>query len=113
MFSAAILGESELESGTSSGGSFWDSLGSVSKTLLSAGSNIYALQTQKDVEQLRLEQARVSAPTAPTGSTLLAPVGASMTQQPSSGFPVLPVAIGAGVLGVIYLIVSKKKGGRR
>ena len=106
MYAQAIMGEEELEQAPST---FWSSLGSVSKSLLSTGSQIYAMETQKDIEGTRLQTARLQQ--APTLSTMLKPSGIGIA-QPASSFPVLPIALGAGVLSIAYLLLTKKKGRR-
>lgn len=106
MYGQAMLGEEELGVTEKP---WYETLGAVSANLLQAGSQIYALETQKSIEQTRLEAARVRGVTA-APSTMLQPAGVAMTQPTGAGFPILPVAIGAGALGVIYLILSRKKG---
>jgi hypothetical protein len=108
MYGQAIVGEGELETPDTS---FWDTLGEASKNILQVGSQVYALQTQKDIEETRLQTAALTQPRPVMPNPLLQPTGVSMAPAPS-GFPILPVVLGVGVLGVGLLLLTRKKGRR-
>lgn len=105
-----ILGEEELEAPIAPDKPWYETLGKVSAGLLSVGSKIYTLETQKDIAEMKLQATALAQPSA-APSSLLQPTAVSVKPSPA-GFPVLPIALGVGVLGIAYLLLSKKKGRR-
>ena len=102
-----ILGEEGLEAAPDK--PWYETLGSVGAGLLETGTKHYALETAKDIEEIKLQTAGLAQPTAT--NLMLQPTAVGMQPSPG-GFPVLPIALGAGVLGSVYLLRSKKKGRR-
>lgn len=86
-----------------------DNLGSTFKDIIKTGTELYKTKTEGKIasSRLRTEQIAAEREAASRAALLMAP--ASMPLAASGGFPVLPVLLGVGALGIVGLLLMKKR----
>ena len=96
------------EEATQKADSSWLSkFGDIGKSLLATGTSIYQTKTEAKIESSRLARDRIAAERASADRQAAMVMPGAMPSQ--AKFPILPVVLGIGALGVLMIVVMRKK----